>query len=263
MRDVGQVLIDEVDGIATLRLSNPQRRNAISIPMWEALAAFAQELKARPDIRVVVVRGDGDSTFSAGADISQFGEQRSDKSQGKQYDDLVENACRMFEAIAQPTLAVVRGPCIGAGLSIAASCDLILAAQDGFFAVPAAKLGLGYDSRGVERFLRAFGLSATRGLLYTAERLSAERAYTLGVVHTLVECGRFDEAVAELARGIAVNAPLTLRAAKTAIRALSVARDASLLAQANRLAEAADGSADYAEGRRAFVQKRAPRFCGN
>jgi enoyl-CoA hydratase len=263
MPDTGQVLIDVVEGIATVRLSNPQRRNAISSPMWEALTAFAQESQSRSDIRAVVVRGDGDSAFSAGADISQFGEHRFDDSQGKQYDDMVEHACLAFEAIRLPTIAAVRGPCIGAGISVAASCDLVLAAQDGFFAVPAAKLGLGYDPRGVERFLRVFGLPATRGLLFTAGRLSAERAYSLGVVHTLVECGRFDEAVAALARAIAANAPLTLRAAKAAVRALSVGRDPDLLRQAHRLAEAADRSADYAEGRLAFAQKRAPRFHGN
>lgn len=263
MLDRGQVLIEVVDGIATLRLSNPRRRNAISSPMWQALTAFAQESHARRDIRVVIVRGDGDAAFSAGADISQFGQQRSDDSQGKQYDDMVEHACRAFEAIPLPTIAAVRGPCVGAGISIAASCDMLLAADDGFFAVPAAKLGLGYDPRGVERFLRVFGLSATRGLLYTAARLPAERAYSLGVVHTLVECGRFDEALAALARQIAANAPLTLRAAKTAVRALSVGRDADVLEQAHRLAEAADRSADYAEGRLAFAQKRAPQFRGS
>jgi enoyl-CoA hydratase len=259
----GQILIDVQGGIATIRLANPQRRNAISTPMWQALGAFAAGVGARTDIRVVIVRGDGDCAFSAGADISDFAEGRSSIAQATVYDDMVEQACRAFEAIPQPTIALLRGACVGAGASLAASCDLVAAADDVFFAVPAAKLGLGYDPRGIERFLRVFGIAGTRGLLYTAERLSSARAHALGAVHMLAPVAGFDDVAEALVQRVAANAPLTIQAAKVAIRALTVEREAALMTQAGALAGKADASADYVEGRRAFAEKRAPRFSGN
>ncbi len=258
----GQVIVEVRERIATLRLANPQRRNAIGSAMWQAIASFAERAAADPKLRAVVVRGDGEQVFSAGADISEFDAHRSAAANAKAYDDFVEHACRAFEAIPQPTVAVLRGPCVGAGVSLASSCDLLVAADDAFFAVPAARLGLGYDPRGVERFLRAFGLPATRALLYTAAPLPAPRAHALGIVHMVATPSSVDECAQNLVRRICSNAPLTVRAGKTAIRALSVERDAALLVQAHALAQAADGSADYREGRRAFAEKRTPCFTG-
>lgn len=258
----GEVLIDVRDGVATLRLANPQRRNAIDSGMWRALTEFAERAGGDRQVRAVVLRGDGDLAFSGGADISEFDGQRSGATDAKVYDDLVEHACQRFEGIPKPTIALLHGPCVGAGVSLAASCDLIVAAADAFFAVPAARLGLGYDPRGIERFLRVFGLPATRALLYTAARLPAARAHAVGAVHSLAPAAEVDAAAADLVRRIAGNAPLTLRAGKTALRALTVRRDAALLEQAHTQAEAADLSADYLEGRRAFAEKRAPSFSG-
>jgi enoyl-CoA hydratase len=259
------VLLGVEDGIATLRLHNPLRRNAISATMWRLLGSAAAELSARSDVRVVLLRGEGSLAFSAGADISDFAAARAGAEQAQQYDDVVEQACRAFEAIAQPTVAMVHGPCVGAGASLAASCDLITAADDAFFAVPAARLGLGYDVRGVARFLRVCGVRATRELLYTAQRMPASRAHQLGMVHTLAPAAQLEQQSYALARAIAANAPLTVRAAKVAIRAHTGADGsaAGLLELAHSLASAADASADYAEGRQAFAEKRAPRFNGS
>ena len=151
---------------------------------------------------------------------------------------------------------------MGAGASLAASCDLRIAADNAFFAVPAARLGLGYDPRGIKRFLRAFGASATSELIFTGERLPAQRAYQLGTVSALVAVADIERTAADWTRRIADNAPLTIAAAKSAIRA-HVSGDPAGLAEAGRLYAAADASADYAEGRRAFAEKRAPRFTGN
>jgi enoyl-CoA hydratase/carnithine racemase len=256
-------MIEVRDGIATVCLANPRRRNAISTGMWRDLGMFAAEVATHAGTRVVIIRGDGDVAFSGGADISDFASGRANASQGKEYDDLVEQTCRAVEAIPQPTIALIKGPCMGAGASLAASCDMRVAADDAFFAVPAAKLGLGYDPRGVARFIRVFGANNTRALLYTADRLPASRAHALGAVHALAPAAGLEESVDALARRIAANAPLTIKAAKLAIRALTVDRDAVLLTQAEALASAADGSADYVEGRRAFAEKRSPRFSRN
>lgn len=261
MRAPGDVLIEVADGIATLRLANADRRNAISVVMWQKIAAFAAELPSRRDIRVVVIRGDGDLMFSAGADISDFASARSGGGNARAYDDLVETTCRAIEAVPQPTIGVIFGGAMGAGASVAASCDMRIAADDAFFAVPAAKLGLGYDPRGIARFIRVFGSGAARQVLYTADRLPAARAYALGGVHALAPKAEVEAAAVALAQKIAGNAPLTIKAAKAAIRAL-VTDDADAMAEAERLYAAADASADYAEGRKAFAEKRPPRFTG-
>ena len=206
-------------GVATLRLRNPDRRNAVSSAMWRAIRVFAADVSASKDVRVVVIRGDGDKAFSAGADIADFEIARSGAANARAYDDLVEDTCQLIEAIARPTLAVIIGPCMGAGASLAASCDLRIAADNAFFAVPAARLGLGYDPRGIKRFLRVFGASATCELIFTAERLPAQRAYQLGTVSALVAMADIERTAAEWTRRIADNAPLTIAAAKSAIRA--------------------------------------------
>ena len=262
MSEGGDIAIDMAGGVATLRLRNPDRRNAVSSAMWRAIRIFAADVNASKDVRVVVIRGDGDKAFSAGADIADFEIARSGAANARAYDDLVEDTCQLIEAIARPTLAVIIGPCMGAGASLAASCDLRIAADNAFFAVPAARLGLGYDPRGIKRFLRVFGASATCELIFTAERLPAQRAYQLGTVSALVAMADIERTAAEWTRRIADNAPLTIAAAKSAIRA-HVSDDPAGLAEAGRLYAAADASADYAEGRRAFTEKRAPRFTGN
>jgi enoyl-CoA hydratase/carnithine racemase len=259
----GRIGIEYRDGMAFVTLENARRLNAISAAMWGQLQAFAIAVAERDDVGVVLIRGEGDRAFSAGADISGFEAGRAGLSQAKAYDDGVEHACLAFERIPQPTLALIRGACVGAGASLAASCDLRVAADDAFFAVPAAKLGLGYDPRGVRRLVRVFGLDAARTLLYTAGRLPAARAHALGAVHTLAPAAELESAALALGRSIASNAPLTVRAAKAAIRAALSPADGALADAAQAMAEAADASADYVEGREAFLAKRRPRFTGH
>jgi enoyl-CoA hydratase/carnithine racemase len=261
MKAPGDISVDISDGIATLRLASPARRNAISTSMWQKIAAFAGDVGERSDVRVVIIRGDGEEMFSAGADISDFATARSGEGQARAYDDLVESTCKAIEAIPQPTIGMIFGGCMGAGSSVAASCDLRVAADDAFFAVPAAKLGLGYDPRGIARFIRVFGAGATRQVLFTADRLPAARAHALGAVHVIAPKGDVEAAAIALAQKMVGNAPLTIKAAKAAISAL-VTDNSDLLAEAERLYAAADASADYAEGRLAFTEKRPPRFTG-
>lgn len=256
----GDIAVSVDDGLATLRLRNPERRNAISAAMWQQIRDFAQSAGTRQDIRVVVIRGDGDLVFSSGADIAGFDEARSGTANANSYDDLVEYACQAIEKIAQPTIALLKGPCMGAGASLAASCDLRIASQNAFFAVPAGRLGLGYDPRGIQRMLRVYG-PLTPEILFTARRIPAARAYELGTIHAIANEDNVDSVASDFARTIAGNAPLTLKAAKAAIRAL-IANDPAALAEAQALGARADASKDYAEGRLAFAEKRAPRFTG-
>lgn len=257
----GSIAITIEGGIARLALTNPERRNAISSAMWRALSAFAQEAGGRSDIRVAVLRGAGDLAFSGGADISDFDSARSDASGAQSYDDLVEQACSGIEALAFPTLACIRGACVGAGAALAASCDMRIASDDAFFAIPAARLGLGYDPRGLGRVLRAFGSQGARHLFFTAERLPADRAHAMGAVDLIAPANEVEALAERTLLRIAENAPLTLKAAKLAIRAAESSSQA-LAGEAKRDTALANASADYREGRLAFAEKRAPRFSG-
>lgn len=257
----GSIAITVEGGIARLVLTNPERRNAISSAMWRALSAFAQEAAHRADIRVCVLRGEGTLAFSGGADISDFDATRADASGAQSYDDLVEGACSALEALACPTLALIHGACIGAGAALAASCDMRIAADDAVFAIPAARLGLGYDPRGMARVLRVFGSQGARQLFFTADRLDAIRAHALGAVDILAPSADLEAVAGRQIQRIADNAPLTLKAAKIAIRAAETGAS-GLAAEARRASAAANASADYREGRRAFAEKRAPRFTG-
>lgn len=257
----GNIAITVEDGIARLVLSNPERRNAISTGMWQALAGFATEAARRPDIRVALLRGEGALAFSGGADISDFDAARSDASGAQGYDDIVESACAAVEALPFPTLALIHGACVGAGAALASSCDLRIAAENAFFAIPAARLGLGYDPRGLPRVLRVFGSQGARQLFFTADRLAARRAHEIGAVDLIAAPEEVDAAADKLAARMAENAPLTLKAAKLSIRAAEGGHG-GLLAEARRATAAANASADYREGRLAFAEKRAPRFTG-
>lgn len=253
--------MEAAGSIARVFLDNPDKRNAMSTSMWQALEASVRELAGRADVRAVVIAGAGERAFSAGADIGEFGDTRSG-AMTTAYDDLVESACRAVEALPQTTLAAIRGACAGAGNSIAASCDLRIASDDAYFAHPAVRLGLGYDSRGIARFARVYGMAATRYLLLAGERLPAARAYPLGILDEMHPAAALDAATAATAHRVSRHAPLSVAAAKAALRALAIEPERAELERAIALARRADESADYEEGRRAFREKREPRFEG-
>lgn len=257
----GRVVLTRSGPVATATLDNPARRNAVGEAMWTELQAFALAVGSDPQIRVVVFRG-ADRLFSAGADISGFAAARGDRDAARAYDDRLELACRAVEAIRQPTVARLSGPVVGGGAALAASCDLLVAADDAFFMIPAARLGLGYDPRAIARLVGKFGEATVRWLLLTAGRLPAARAHQVGAVHEIVPAERLDAALDQMVATLLANAPLTQAAAKVAVRAVADGAEPTLMDEAWRLVDAADASADYAEGRAAFAAKRPPRFQG-
>lgn len=257
----GEVLVSIDGAIATVTLSNPARRNAISVGMWEALARFANDTHKQAGIRVAIIRGAGRQAFSGGADISGFAEARSGSANAREYDDLVENACLAIEGMRCPSIALIHGACVGAGASVASSCDIRLASTGSFFAVPAARLGLGYDPRGIKRLLRVMGPAAAGEILFTADRFAAERAAQMGAVAAVTSPDEIEARAHAIAARIASNAPITVAAAKAALRGHATG-DAATLEAAMALYASADASADYTEGRTAFLEKRTPQFKG-
>ncbi|KAA2237052.1 enoyl-CoA hydratase [Salinarimonas soli] len=250
-----------LDGaVATLSIDNPARRNALDLEMWRALPEIAAGLARDERVRALVVRGAGDGPFASGADIAEFETVRADAAGGRAYEAANEAAFDALAALPQPTIAMIRGFCLGGGFGLALACDLRIAGRDAVFGIPAGRLGVGYPPGAMRMVVAAMGAAAAKDLFFTARRIDAETARSLGVVRDVVAPEALEAEVAGLAQVIAANAPLTLRAAKAAIDKASgiAAPDGSAAA----LAAACFDSEDYREGRTAFLDKRAPVFRG-
>lgn len=258
----GRVQVSTDGPLARLVLDNPRRRNAVGFVMWRQLFEALGALAADDAVRVVIVSGAGGQAFSAGADVSEFGEWRTDPDKKRLYDQTMLNAARALESFPKPTLASVRGYCIGGGLELALVCDIRVCAADAQFAVTPARLGIGYSLTDTERLVSRLGAAATREMLFTARRYPAAEALRLGIVNRVVAAAELDRTVAELAGEIAANAPLTLSAAKTIINEATKPPAERDVALCERLVADCYASEDYAEGRRAFAEKRPPRFRG-
>jgi enoyl-CoA hydratase/carnithine racemase len=258
----GTVRIEVADGIGTIVLDHVERRNALTVDMWEALPHAAAEVTADDEARVVVVRGAGEVAFASGADISEFETTRSSAELNRSYDRLVGRATGALGAIPKPVVAAVHGFCLGGGLAVALGCDLRIVAADASFAIPAARLGVGYNAPGVRTLLQLIGPSSTKRLLFTAARLPASEALGIGLVDEVVPKASLDEHVHALAATMADNAPLTQAAVKVAVRELlrpEADRDQAGIEEA---ITACFDSEDFAEGVQAFLAKRRPRFTG-
>jgi enoyl-CoA hydratase/carnithine racemase len=215
-----------------------------------------------PEVRVIVLRGEGEKAFSAGADISQFKEKRTGAEAVREYNAASDNAGKALRECTKPLLAMIRGYCIGGGAAVAVSCDIRIAAEDARFAVPAARLGLGYRFDGIRRLIEVVGPSSAAEIFYTARQFSATEALQMGLVNRVVPAGELEAYTREYAAGIATNAPLTIAAVKRAlIESLKdpAERDLELC---QRMVEACYESRDYREGQAAFMEKRKPQFTG-
>lgn len=248
------------DGIATLSIDNPARRNALDLEMWQAIPPIMAGLAADERVRVLVVRGAGGGPFASGADIAEFETVRADAAGGAAYEAANEAAFDSLARLPQPTIAAIRGFCLGGGFGLALACDLRVAGADAVFGIPAGRLGVGYPPGAMRLVVQAVGAVAAKDLFFTARRIDAAEALRMGIVREVLPTAVLDSDVAGLARIVAANAPLTLRAAKAAIDAVSGvgAPDADPVA----LARACFDSEDYREGRAAFLAKRAPVFRG-
>ncbi|WP_363349747.1 enoyl-CoA hydratase [Methylocystis echinoides] len=249
-------------GVARLLIDNGAKRNAFDLEMWRALPPLVAAIDAEPSARVVLVCGAQGLPFCSGADISEFSTVRATSAGGRAYEQANVEAFDAISSCSKPTLAAISGFCMGGGMGIAAACDLRVAQEGAAFAIPAGRLGVGYPPSAMRYVVAAVGAQRAFEMFFTARRFTAKEALAAGFLARVFESESYEGAVDDLSQTIAANAPLTLAAAKAAIRAAAGLPNAPSLADCEALAARCFDSADYMEGRAAFLEKRAPKFTG-
>lgn len=256
-------MIATKDGaIGWMIFNNPERLNAVSLDMWQAVPEILADFESDPEIRVVVLKGAGGKAFVAGADISQFGESRSTAEGILAYETATEVAFNAIADAQKPTIAMIDGYCIGGGLGIALSCDLRIASEGSTFGIPAAKLGLAYGAGGTGRLVHLVGPAFAKEIFYTARRFTHDEALAMGLVNRVTTRDALENAVRDYCSLIAENAPLTVGTAKQVVDEFTKAPGNFDAAKCDALIARCFASDDYREGRAAFMEKRKPVFKG-
>ncbi len=258
----GRILSNIEGNLGLIVIDHPERRNAVSAEMWGALADAAEKLDADPAVRVIVLRGAGEVAFVSGADISEFESRRTGGAAAAVYENGTQRAFAALGAVSKPVIAMIHGFCVGGGMATALAADLRYCAEDAVFAIPAARLGLGYHAGGIDALTALVGPSTAKEIFFTARRYRAEDALRLGIVNAVFPKAELEARVREIAGQIAANAPLTVRSVKRISRELARQPGQQDWKAVSDSIQRCFDSEDYKEGVRAFLEKRAPKFEG-
>jgi enoyl-CoA hydratase len=258
----GKILKDITDGVGVVTFNNPDKRNAMSLDMWEGLGHALTELRDDETVRVVILVGAGDKAFVSGADISQFEKTRHNAAASEEYSKKSAAQRALLANYPKPTISCIRGFCLGGGMQVAMLTDIRIAAQDSQFGIPAAKLGIAYGYDGLRHLVSLVGPSWARLIMYTGMRIGSAEALRIGLVDRVVPNEELWGSTMEIARTISGNAPLAVQAAKITIAQVlkdPAERDMEAI---KKIGSACMDSEDFREGRQAFMEKRKPQFKG-
>ena len=258
----GKMIAQKADGIGWMIFNQPEKRNAMTYTMWEAIPPIMERFQNDPDVRVVVMKGAGDKAFVSGADISEFEHMRSSPEQTREYDLSGDRAHDAMGALEKPFIAQIRGWCMGGGAAISLDADIRICSDDSNFGVPAAKLGVGYGYDGIRQLVDLVGPTFAKEIFFLGKPFTAEDARIMGLVNRVVPVDQLEAAVLDYCEIIKANAPMTIRAAKAAINASVQDESARKLEAVAEMVEACFASHDYTEGYTAFMEKRKARFLG-
>src|SRR5215472_3142007 len=261
-RAEGKILHDVADGVGVITFNNAEKRNAMSLEMWEGLGHALAELRDDPAVRVVVLVGAGDKAFVSGADISQFEKTRHNAAASEEYSRRSAEQRALLADYPKPTISCIRGFCLGGGMQVAMLTDIRIAAEDSQFGIPAARLGIAYGYDGLRNLVSLVGPSWARLIMYTGMRIDSKEALRIGLVERVLPDAELWGATMEIARTISENAPLAIKAAKITIAQVLKDPAERDMAAIKQISIDCMDSEDFREGRRAFMEKRKPQFKG-
>ena len=257
------LLVDKRGPVGWIIFDQPAKRNAINDAMWRAIAPAVARFDADAEVRCIAFRGSGTEAFASGADISEFDKIRADRSAVDEYDGLLDQVLHSIQDSRKPSLCMIHGFCMGGGLEIALACDLRYSGQSGQFGIPAAKLGLAYNIEGHKRLLETVGHAYAREIMFLGRRYHAQEALAMGMIHAIFPDATLESETQKIIQALCDNAPLSIANSKTIMEEYVKSSGSPDVERMRHAMDRCTKSGDYQEGRRAFKEKRKPRFTGS
>jgi enoyl-CoA hydratase/carnithine racemase len=257
------LIVEKNGAVGWIVFNQPAKKNAINDAMWRGIPEAMARYDADREVRCVAFRGAGTEAFASGADISEFAKIRAERAAVSQYDGLLDRVLHSIQGSPKPSVAMIHGFCMGGGLEVALACDLRYCGRSAQFGIPAAKLGLAYSVEGHKRLLETVGHACAREIMFLGRRYPADEAFAMGLVHRILADEELEKFTTEVIDTLVQNAPLSIANSKTQIEEYVKASGDPDHARMQAAIERCAKSADYEEGRRAFMEKRKPRFSGS